>query len=934
MNFTEDQERAIKDNEQNLRIIACAGSGKTSTVAAKIAYLLNPNNNLDVVPSNIIAFTYTEKAAAELRNKVLDFIKNDENLQNLHAIADMYIGTIHGWCLKALQENEYQYQKFTVLSDIKLKLFVDKNYKNIGMTDITKIGNESVNMKIFVDTGRYIQLMNVIRESDLNGPIPSNILLAKEKYEEKLKSNCYFDFTMIMTETIEKLLEKKELYNKIKKDLKYLIVDEYQDINPIQGKLIRELYNTAKPKITVVGDDDQNIYQWRGSNSSFIKDFLINYAPAKEVILEKNFRSSKGITSLAETIISVNSRIPKSMISAEKQTFFKNEDILFNEFKSVDEENLSIAKTIANLRGTPFKSDVTNEEEVERGLDYSDFTILLRTWSKTSAIVEALEQFNIPYITAGVNQLFNVNEVKAATGIFKYLNKKVNAEDVKQLWQNVSHNKFDSTKIDKAIVYLDTMMPEKQVDKKNRFIWAYNLQSIFWKFLEISEISEEAFTDTTRAEVVMYNLGKFSQVIGDFEEINFNGSIPTFHLYSFLNFIEYSAMDYYPEGWIDNPYKTPNAVQIMTIHQAKGLEFPVVFIPALNKNYLPAKKPGGLNEWHFLDPQLIKNQQRYIGDEEDERRLFYVAITRAQKFLFISRAPDLNNRLYTKASIFVDELSASDTIVTTLPDFSKNSKIPPTPKEDAVSITLNFSVLKDFFECEYRFKLVSMYGFSAPLNQRMGFGRSLHNALMEIHKRSKLGEDLTQDQVVQIAESQSHFPYLGTSTILQEMKNLVKERVKQYYDKNKSLFNNIEFVEQEIQLNLTDGILVTGKIDLIRKKLYDGKFETTIIEFKSKQDVQSRQITYDQLSLYALGHQELTGETADYIQIYDLEYNTQMPPKLITHDNLSETNQRIHEAASVIRNQSFKRADKKEVCKECLQSQLCFSGLKYVKKVS
>lgn len=675
MNFTSDQEKAIKENEANLRIIACAGSGKTSTVAAKIAYLLNPNNNLGVDPKNIIAFTYTEKAAAELRNKVLDFIKNDENLQNLHAIADMYIGTIHGWCLKALQENEYQYQKFTVLSDIKLKLFVDKNYKNIGMKDITKIGNDSINMKIFVDTGRFIQLMNIIRESDLDGPIPNHILEAKNKYEAMLKSNCYFDFTMIMTETIEKLLEKNELYNKIKNDLKYLIVDEYQDINPIQARLIRELYNTANPKITVVGDDDQNIYQWRGSNSSFIKNFLIEYSPAKEVILEKNFRSSKGITSLAETIISINNRIPKSMISAEKQIFIKNEDVLFNEFFSSNEENLSIAKTISNLRGVPFKADVTNDNEIHRGLDYSDFVILLRTWNKTASIVQALDEFNIPYITAGVNQLFNVNEVKAATGIFKYLHKKINADELKQLWQDISYNKFDLSKINDAIAYLDKMMPEKQLDKKGRYIWAYNLQGIFWKFLEKSEISEEVFTDSIRAEIIMYNLGKFSQVIGDFEEINFNGSVPTFHLFSFLNFIEHSASEYYPEGWLDNPYKTPNAVQIMTIHQAKGLEFPVVFIPGLNKNYLPVKKQGGLNEWHFLNASLIRNQERYIGDIEDERRLFYVAITRAQKFLFVSRAPVLNNQLYNKASIFVDELAKSEVIVTNEPNFSNKDKI-------------------------------------------------------------------------------------------------------------------------------------------------------------------------------------------------------------------------------------------------------------------
>ena len=430
----------------------------------------------------------------------------------------------------------------------------------------------------------------------------------------------------------------------------------------------------------------------------------------------------------------------------------------------------------------------------------------------------------------------------------------------------------------------------------------------------------------------MYNLGKFSQVINDFEEINFNSSPPNFHLFNFLNFIKYAAVDYYPEGWINNPYKTPRAVQIMTIHQAKGLEFPVVFIPGLNKNYLPAKKPGGLNEWHFLNPALIKNQERYIGNIEDERRLFYVAITRAQKFLFISRAPDQNNQLYRKRSVFVDELANSSEIVSNIPDFKILRKIDPEPKQEAVSITLNFSVLKDFFECQYRFKLVSMYGFTYPLDQRMGFGRSLHNSLMEIHKRSMLGETLDKENAISISQNQSHFPYLGESEKLEVMKELVITRISKYFEKNKDSFKTIEFVEQDIQLNLDDGILVTGTIDLIRRKLYEGKYETTIIEFKSNEDAQKRKVTDEQLCLYALGHKELTGEIADYIQIYDIENNQQLPPKVLNANNLEETQTKIRYAANSIREQEFKKIDIINICKECLQYQLCDSGLKFNKK--
>jgi DNA helicase-2/ATP-dependent DNA helicase PcrA len=928
MELTHRQREAVEINDQNLRIIACAGSGKTSTIAEKVSYLLDPKNGLKVEPKNIIAFTYTEKAAAELKHKVLKLVKENEELRNIKGMADMYIGTIHGWCLKALQENEYMYQKFSVLNDIKLRLFVDKNYKKIGMTDITKISDPTVAMKIFVDTGRFIQLMNIIRESEPAGPLPNHILTAKEKYEATLKSNSYFDFTMIMTETVYKLREKGELYNKIKTDLKYLIVDEYQDINPIQEQLIETLYEVSRPILTVVGDDDQNIYQWRGSNNQFIKQFTGKYSPAYEVKLELNFRSSKGITSLAESVIRRNDRLPKVMDSAQRQFFVKDEDVLFNEFDGIDEENEFIATMIDRLYGTAFRNG-----EVERGLDYSDFAILLRTWSKTESISRKLQEHNIPFITAGVNNLFNVAEAKAAAGIYEYLSGEIDEMSLKVLWLNdIPYARINEEKLDLAIRKLASKFPDKYVDGKGNPIWAYNLQDIFWNFLAVAEITEESFNHPIQAEIIMYNLGKFSQVLNDFEEINFNSAPPSFHLFNFRNFLRFAAKDYYPEGWMDNPYRTPRAVQIMTVHQAKGLEFPAVFIPGLNKNYLPAKRPGGLNEWHFLDSSLIKNQDRYIGSTEDERRLFYVALTRAQKYLFVSRAPDAGNQLYRKPSEFVQELIASNVIVSNRPVFDKLPKINPQPKDEVISLSLNFSVLKDFFECPYRFKLVSMYGFCYPLDQRMGMGRSLHNSLMEIHKRSKLGELLSSEKALEIAQEQSNFPYLGKSKELERMKEIVKDKVKEYFEKNIGSLQLIEYVEQEIQLNLDDSILVTGKIDLIKKSLYDGSYETTIIEFKSNQDVQNQKTTERQLNLYAVGHLELTGEKADYIQIYDLDENRESIRKVLQPDHIEQTKVDIALAATVIRLQQFDRVDREAVCKECFQYRLCSAGIKYHKK--
>lgn len=941
-NFSESQQEAITTNDKHLRIIACAGSGKTTTVAGKVAYLLDPMNGFDIKPENIIAFTYTEKAAGELKNKILN------NVGQYRGMANMYIGTIHGWCLKSLQENEYKYQSFSVLDDIKLKLFVDKHYDVIGMKEVTKLSNPSVSLRRFIDTSLFVRIMDIVRESEIRNGVefPRNILTAKNKYQDTLISKRYFDFSMIMEKALECLKDDTNLAKSIKANLKYLIVDEYQDVNPLQEKLINRLKEISGCKLIVVGDDDQNIYQWRGSNNKYIIDFENKFDKdeVKTIPLSVNYRSSEGITKLSETLISNNQKRiqDKKMESHNSQFFKRGTDILYNRYQDIEEENEAIANYIDDILGVKFKEN--NEDE--RGIAFSDVAILLRTWNKASSIVKALEEHNIPYITAGVNQLFEMEEVQAALAIFYYLYEDIDNLELKKKWLNIPHIKISPDKIDFAISKLSEKNPDIEKVKDN---WEYSLQDIFWNFLNDAEVYEENFVNDSsqelefrtkeRAEIIFFNLGKFSQVINDFETINFNSTSPSFHLFSFLSFITYVAKDYYPEGWLNNPYKTPNAVQIMTIHQSKGLEFPCVVVPGLNHNYLPSKKRGGLSEWHFLDRALIDEQSRYEGDDdkEDERRLLYVALTRSQKYLLLTQAPDLNNKLYKKESQFIPELTNAKVnsfpvMVTDLRHkFPASEKIEQKPKEKVKNISLDFTSLKDIFECSYRFKLISVFGFCYPLNQRMGVGRSFHNCLMEIHKEAKKGVRLTEDELKTLIDRQTHFPYLTKSTKLsQPLYDKVKNNVEDYYKENLDEFKNIEFVEQEIQYKIDKNILVVGRIDLIKKIGDAGYYETTIVEFKSDEEDADAPITKDQLKLYALGHRELTGETANYIMTYVIGKNRSKTPEKLYDDDLEQIQQKIKDAVGLIRDEEFVRTDESNICVEnCYQIRLCSNRIKY-----
>lgn len=899
MQYTPAQQKAISILDKNLQIIACAGSGKTQVISQRVVNIIKSG----IQPSKIIAFTYTEKAAAELQARILKLCR--EQIPDQTGIAEMYVGTIHAWCMNALQEYKYEFQKFSVLDEIKLKLFVDKNYSKIGMSDL--------NMERFIDTGHFIQLMGVVRESEFEDSAtpPQEILDALEKYERTLLSHCYLDFTMIMTKVVEFMDKDEGFKNKLKAHVGYLIVDEYQDVNPVQEEIIKRIYQLGA-NICVVGDDDQTIFQWRGSDVSYIQEFRNRYDNVEYIPLEDNFRSSKAVVDVALKCITNNTqRLPKEMKAKGFQAYDRG-DILYNQFESVEEENEFIVSSIRNLRGVTFQDKDGSEP---RGLDYSDFVILIRKWKKAHAIIEALQQADIPFIVTGVNNLFQRLEIQAAKAIFEFLQDTIDKNVLRHYWTELCAN-INTGSLDQAIGKLIKKKPNE-----NTYYERFNIQEIYMDFLEDAGITEDLFADGSgrsnsgyhNEEIIFYNLGMFSQIIRDFETVYFMTK-PTYKLNTFLNFLRYSAEGYYPEGWLNNNYKTPNAVQIMTVYQSKGLEYPVVFIPGLNKNYLPTSQPTGKQVWHFLDRKLIKGVERYFPHEEDERRLMYVAITRSKKYLLVSRAPD--GRMQGKESVFGTEVRRSEYVFSNARrDYSERQKGTPKSSVELSNISLNFSLLKAFFDCPYSFKFWTFYGFQPPLGARMGYGSAIHNSLMELHRELLDGNQIPKEAIPDLLSRHINFPY-ATDTVTSDMTDRANRAVEIYYDKNKNEFNEIEFAEKEIQIDLGDGILVNGKMDLIKKKNLDGTVEKTIIDFKSTEDAQAYHATIDQLQLYALGYKELTGENADFLQIYNLDTNDAYKNELTVSD-LDNMKEKIIHAANEIRNNHLDGAcnDPKCVCR-------------------
>ncbi len=549
--------------------------------------------------------------------------------------------------------------------------------------------------------------------------------------------------------------------------------------------------------------------------------------------------------------------------------------------------------------------------------------ILLRSVSANGVpITNALRDAGIPAIVVGMNDLFSTAEAEAARQLFYYMAKRpgVDLKSLRHAWVDANLG-ISAKALDRALDSVETARAELGTPDQKR--WAlYSIQRQYREFLDNIGIREETVPagpgGVARGEVVFYNLGKFSQVISDFEEIYFHSDPPEKYD-SFASFLQYQADGAYPEGWQEATYANPDAVRIMTIHQAKGMQWPVVFVPALLKNRFPSAGSGGKTVWHLVPPAGVKGQARFVGSIEDERRLFYVAITRSQKYLFMTYAPipGKNNR-YAKKSVFWDDVLVSKYVKRMPPSFKARRRLPPEPKAGIANVVLSFSDLKYYFECPYQFKLRVLYGFNPPIYEGLGYGKGLHDALADVHARAILGIPVEEAAAAGLVVTHLHLPY-AYKTLRETLEKSATAIVRDYIAKNKADFDNIEFSEKNIELHLGDGVSVVGRIDLVRRKDTD---EVTIVDLKTAERSQAEQVTETQLHIYAIGYHELTGRQADYVEIYELE-EQKRKPRSVDADFIGAVKANVTEAATSLRSGSLPPKPTERICTTCDFRGLC-----------
>lgn len=919
MNLTPSQRDAIAHRDGHLQLIACAGSGKTEVVARRVAQLLSPvEGATPIEPRNVIAFTFTEKAAAELKERITARVRDMHG--DVPGLAEMFVGTIHGWCLDLLRAESAAYLGRTVLDDVAQRMLIERHPERSGRAQTRFLHGDP--LEPWKDTGVYLRALGVLREAELDPSRLEGVSVVEglAAWKALLEERGCLDFTGITEHAVALLRDDAAVRARVAARVRYVIVDEYQDVNPMQERVVRSLADLGA-WLCVVGDDDQSIYQWNGASVGNILSFAHRYPDVRTVRLQENFRSSRGIVSLARAFVAQNrDRLAKEMESTGAQPD-DDGDLVARSFDHPDDEAAWIVERFEALHGAAFQ-----EGSRRRGLAWSDLCVLVRSDLRRNAtpIVRALEARGIPVLVSGLNTLFDTPEARAAAELFRYLAEQSGSETtgLRAMWASACPGASHES-LDVAMGYAEAVRDDVAFGA-DEGAWELLPQRVFLEFLA-RVWSPNASAVEGRAEVALANLGVFSRLLKEFESVHHRAS-PSVKYEMLVDFLDHAAQDHYAEAQLDEALASPDAVRVMTVHKAKGLQWPVVAIPGLVEKRFPSlpyaqdpRKKKRKDWWDLIPLEAVHDGARYRGSLEDERRLFYVAVTRAQKHLLLSFAPSPEWSFMRTPSQFFRWVSKRQEVSPR--DVAPSERLTPEARRGIANVSLDFTTLKNLFECPQRFRLQTVYGFSAPPEPAQGFGASIHDALAEMHRRAKDGVRPTTDDVPALVASHLKLPF-ATSDVLEQRREAAEAILTRYLDSHADALDAVEFVEQAIELPMGDGVTVSGRIDLVVRR-DDGS--ASVVDFKSSAHAQSELQTQAQLHLYALGYRALTGRDAKAVEVWELDHDTRdvRPVDDGLIDGIRST---ANEAATMLREGRFPPSPALDRCSRCPMRGLCSPG--------
>ncbi len=626
--LNEAQRKAVEYNSGPHMIVAGAGSGKTKVLTYKIAYLLEQGFE----PSTILALTFTNKAANEMKTRIKKLVGKSAD--------DLWMGTFHSIFARILraEASKINYEPNFSIYDREDSVSLVNNVMQALNITLENLTANKVQHKISHLKNQMI-LADEYAKHVAKSLHERKIAEIYIEYQKRLKENNSMDFDDLLLKPIELFNTHHRILQRYRGHFKYILVDEFQDTNKAQYQMLKLLYS-SRVKICVVGDDAQSIYGWRGAEIRNMLDFEKDYPKAKIFRLEQNYRSTKTILTAADSIIKKN---PKQINKTLWTNNNEGEKIAILRCSDEKDEAFQVAKLI--------KKEVSLKK-----LSLNDITILYRINSQSRALEETFRREKLPYKIIGGVEFYRRKEIKDVVGYLRVLANQNDEESLLRI-MNFPQRGIGNTSIGKMIAFarrldisLFTTMArifevievkeriqknvkafklflDKYIDLKDQL--SFNeLTSALVDELGILRMYKEE--NTTESMAKYYNVQELLSSINDFVKENKNATIDDF--LSEVSLI--SGIDQYEEK--------SNSITMMTIHSAKGLEFPIVFITGCEEDIFP------LNQKFDADSRL-----------EEERRLFYVALTRAKQKVYITYARSryrFGEVAYQGRSRFIDEL--------------------------------------------------------------------------------------------------------------------------------------------------------------------------------------------------------------------------------------------------------------------------------------
>lgn len=903
----------MKHSKGYLRIIACPGSGKTEVVSQRVANLIK--NGAD--PDTIVAFTFTRKAAEELKTRIRRIL--DRECHDRADFGGMFIGTIHSFCMQMLKEIDPVYRSYDLLDEAKIVAFVSKpqNYRHaIGLErlkEIKKLEPPTI-IKRFLESFDIVMMEDI----DLDKISDPRFRSCIENYLRAADQEKYLDFSTAISRLVEILKTDRKKRELLGRRVRHVTLDEYQDVNRLQESLL-ELLSKKADSVCVVGDDDQSIYNWRGADVSIIRDFKKRHGKKKRVTdvhLNTNFRSTAALVYTSRKFIEHNrDRLEKKMVSNRRlKRRYEEGDIVHRHFRKEEDELDFIVKKIRGLVGTDFLDKRNNPCSLSPG----DIAILTRTNAEAAKIADHLEKNGIVHITYSGKSNFDrpvvslaadcIGYVFGCRGLTTYRVPEIDSLESRyemvfrrEIFQEASPSLFAS-RLEEVRAQADKIHKKAPKD----YLEGPGFQEFYFKILNAMGAGDFEFGDAFH-----YSLAVLSLAISDYESVWTR--LRTEEIADFVDFIDaYASSNYSDDKRGDDGIA--DAVKIMTVHKAKGLEFSAVFVPAF-------REKAGRNEKGYVDDDLY-DAAMYAGGDEDERRIYYTAFTRAEKYLFITGSKYIHGKdSVTLPHRFLKEIPGkyiSGRLVAKKP----RSGLPVRPESLGMYST-SFSKLSSYNRCPYDFRLRHGYRYNAGVPASFGYGMNIHNALSVIHSDYiRNGRIPTDAQVAEIFDGIFVLRY-ATRRMAENMRKSGLKTVKNYVKRHKREFEKMLETEKNFEFG-TGGTLVAGQIDLLRRPdEKGGAGDVEIVDFKADREDSAYRIDYErQLRYYALACRKSLDRSPKKAYVHHLADGSRSYVD-ISDERLGETEAEIGLHVRGILDKEFGAAPEKKKCGKCDYQAIC-----------